>query len=794
MVNRVLLRKLWRDLIHRKGAILALLAIMTVGAGVYILMASVYRDLDGARARYYRNQRLADFYVDLKRAPEWVVNEAASLPNVRAVRGRVYLGVLIDLPDLDEPITGTAISMPVEHLPVINDVLMRTGTWFSHEDADEVILNNSFAEANRLRPGNRIKVMLLDKQHNLLVVGTAQSPEFVYLMPADGGIAPDPERFGVMYMPERFLQESCDLDGAYNQLIGQVYDNSDTAVDNTLVLIEDRLDAYGVTNTTPARHQASFKFLQDELTGLKVTSTVMPCIFLGVAALVLNVLMGRIVAQQRTAIGTLMAVGYSSGAIMRHYLAFGGLVGLLGGLAGLAFGVWLQGPYDRLFQQFYMLPDIEPHVYPHILVIGIGVSVVFAIAGTVKGVSAAAKLEPAEAMRPPPPEKGGTVLPERIPAFWNRLPFRWKMIMRAVFRNPFRSSVSIFASMVSTALVLTALTMMDSLDYIMRYEFESVSHQDFTVTLRDPRGRRGPAEIGRMPSVAATESQLAVVCDISNGPYSRRLGVTGIPPGNRLYTPLDAQGRPIVIPDQGLVLVRKVAEILNVQPGDMVRLRPLIARRQEVTAPIVGVVDTFLGLGAYADITYLSRLIGEDRSANIVLGQVYRGSSSTPFVTKLKERPTVVGISRRVRAFTQLEETFGKMMGAMIGVMVLFAGLIAFGSVLNAALVSLSERKREVGTLRVLGYSPFESARIFSGESFLLNGVGTLVGLVAGIGLIHLLALAYDTELYRWPVVVYPSRLAQSLAIMTALITVAQLIIYRLIRKLDWLSALQVKE
>jgi len=745
MVNRVLLRKLWRDLIHRKGAILALLAIMMVGAGVYILMASVYRDLDGARARYYRNQRLADFYVDLKRAPEWIVDEVVSMPNVRSVRGRVYFGMLIDLPDLNEPITGTAISMPVEPVPVINDILMRSGTWFSHEDAGEVILNESFANANGLRPGSRIKVVLLDKQHDLLVVGTAQSPEFVYLMPAGGGLAPDPARFGVMYMPERFLQESCDLDGAYNQLVGQVYDNSDTAVDNTLLLIEDRLDMYGITNTIPARHQPSFKFLKDELTGLKVTSTVMPCIFLGVAALVLNVLMGRMVIQQRTTIGTLMAIGYSSGAIMRHYLTFGGVVGLLGGLAGLAFGMWLQGPYDRLFGRFYTLPNIEPHVYPHILVIGIGVSVVFAVIGTVKGVRLAAKLEPAEAMRPPPPEKGGTVLPERLPAFWNRLPFRWKMIMRAVFRNPFRSSVSIFASMISTALVIAALSMVDSLDHLMRYEFESVSHQDFTVTLRDPRGRQGPPEVKGLPSVAATEPQLAVVCDISNGPYSRRLAVTGIPPGNRLYTPLDDQGRPIVIPDQGLVLVRKVAEI-------------------------------------------------EDRSANIVLGQVYPGSSSAQFVMKLKERPTVIGISHRIRAFTQLEETFGKIMGRMISVMVLFAGLIAFGSVLNAALVSLSERKRDIGTLRVLGYSPLESAWIFSGESFLLNGFGALVGLVAGIGLMHLLALAYNTELYRWPVVIYPSRLVQSLVIMTALITVAQLIIYRLIRKLDWLTALKIKE
>lgn len=794
MVNRLLLRKLWRDLWHRKGALLALLLIVMIGVGVYVSMAGVYRDLDGSRSRYYRAQRIADFYVDLKRAPEWVTDQVAAMPNVRAVRGRVYFGVLVDLPRLDEPITGTAISMPVEPIPVLNDILMRSGTWFSHEDAEEVILNEAFARENGLHPGSRIKVMLMDKQHDLLVVGTAMSPEFVYLISAAGGLAPDPARFGVMYMPERFLQESCDLAGAYNQFIGLVHDDSDVVVDNTLKLIEDSLDAYGVTNTTPARDQASIRFLHDELRGLKINSTVMPAIFLAVAALVLNVLIGRMVVQQRTVIGTLMALGYSSGSIMRHYLSFGAIIGTLGGIAGIGLGRYLQTVFVNMYRTFFALPEINAHFYPEVLASGMGISVLFAIAGTIRGVRVAAALQPAEAMRPPPPEKGVHVLPERIPPLWRRLPFRWKMITRAVFRNPFRSAVSILACSVSTALVFTAVSMMATLDYMMSYEFEKVSHQDFTVALREPQGRRGPPEIESLPATSFTEPQLVVVCDISNGPYRRRLGVTGLPSDNRLYTPLDKEGRPIDIPPAGLVLAKKVAELLNVEPGDNVRLRPLIARRQEVTAPVVGIVDTFFGLSAYADINYLSRLLGEEWSANLILGRSFPGSSKTPFLTKLKERPTVVGISERTRALTQLDEVFGEMMGTSMGIMVLFAGLIAFGSVLNAALVSLSERRREVGTLRVVGYSALDTTRIFSGESYLLNIAGIVTGLVGGIGLFHLIARAYDTELYRWPVIVYPSRMFVTAVLMIVFISVAQLIIYRIIRNMDWLSVLKIKE
>ena len=794
MVNRVLVRKLLRDMVARKGALLALVVIVTIGVGIYVAMAAVYRDLFDARRRYYTQYQLADFSVDLKRAPAWAVDVVAGLPNVRAARGRVHLGVRIDLEGVAEPITGVAISMPDQPTPVLNGILLRTGTWFADGQDRQVILDDAFAQANRLVPGSRIRVMLLDKEHDLLVVGTAMSPEFVYVLPPGGGLAPDPARHGILYMPERFLQESCDLDGAFNQIIGLAHDSSRVALDNTLRLIEERLDPYGVANSTPIQEQPSARFLADELTGLKVSARTLPALFLLVAALVLNVLMGRLVLQQRTVIGTLKALGYSSGSITRHYLGFGLTIGAIGGLTGMAFALWLQEAFLGMYRQFYRMPGIEAHLYPDIFATGFLISVAFSMAGTLKGVHHAAGLTPAEAMRPPPPEKGGRVLPERIPCLWRPLPFRWKMVLRAVFRNPFRSSVSMFAGVISTALVVATMGSLDALDYLMHYEFARVSHQDISVSLRDPRGVDALSEFGAMPSVATAEPQLALVCDLSNGPRRKRVGITGLARGNRLCTPLDAAGNPIVAPDEGLVLSRKLAEIIGVQPGDTVRLRPLIGRREVVEAVVVGTVDSFLGLSGYADIGYLSRLLGESWAANVVLATSFRGASLPPLFEALKECPSVVGVGERARSFTQLDETMGEVMGQSIAVTVLFAGLVAFGSVLNAALVSLNERQREVGTLRVLGYTPWQVGTIFSGESLLLNGAGILLGLAAGVGLAHLLSMAYDTELYRFPVVIKPATLAISAALMAAFVLVAQVIVHRLIHKLPWLDVMKIKE
>lgn len=793
-MNAPLTRKLIRDLWAHKGALIALIVIATIGVSVYVGMATVYIDLEGSRDRYYRDYRIADFTVDLKRVPEWAVDQAATMPNVRAVRGRVSISVMIELLGVDEPIGGRAISMPLDRRPVLNDLLLKSGTWFSDENADEVILNEAFARENGLRPGSRIKVMLLDKQHDLLVVGAAMSPEFVYLMPEGGGLAPDPARFGVMYLPERFLQESCNLEGAWNQIVGLAHDASRGAIDNMLTLFEDRFDAYGVAAVSPIQEQTSARFLQDELTGLKVSTTVLPAIFLGVAALALNVLMGRLVAQQRPVIGTLRALGYSRLDISKHYLAFGVSVGGIGGLCGAAMGLWLQSVYVALYQTFYALPDIVAHFYPSKLAIGMAISVACAVVGTVKGVWSASRLEPAEAMRPPPPEKGGRILLERVRPLWTRLSFRSKMMLRSIFRNPYRSGVGFFASFISTSLIVSTLCLVDAMDYLMSYEFERVSHQDVTVSLRDPKGIRAVSELMAAPSVVDVEAQLGVGCDLSRGPRSKRVGVIGLPRGNHLYTPLDGDGEPIVIPEEGLVLTTKLAEILDAKAGDTVRFRPLIAERREVDAVVATVVESFLGLSAYADQRYLSRLLGEEWVAGSLLFRSYRRGTTPELLSEVKRRPSIIGIGERLRSFTQMEDTFGNTMGIMISVMVLFSGLIAFGSMLNTAIVSLSERQRDVGSLRVIGYTPEQVAWIFSGESFLINGAGVLIGLLGGVGMTHLLSMAYNTELYRFPAIVYPSRLVEGVVIMAAFIVLAQLIAYVMLRRMDWLESLKIKE
>ena len=794
MVTSVLLKKLRRDLLSRAGALGALLVIVAIGVGSFVSMASVHRDLEAARNIYYREQRVGDFTIDLKRAPAWAVAEAAGLPGVKRAHGRIDLEVRTLVGDDPQPISGRAISLPVPRRPVVNDVLLMRGTWFSEPDAREVILNDAFAAAHGLVPGARLRVLLLDREYDLLVVGTAMSPEFVYLIPSSGGFAPDPARFAVMYLPERFLAAASDMEGGWNQLVGQVHDRERGSILAMLDSIERHLDPYGVTRSVPYFDQPSIRFLADELVGLRTSATVMPLLFLLVATLVLNVLMGRLVAQQRGIIGTLKALGHGSGAIARHYAGYGVAVGIAGGGLGVAFGLWMQRVLLDVYRTLYALPGIEAHPHLDFLLFGLVVSVLFAVLGTWRGLRHATRLTPAAAMHPPAPERGGRILLERLPLLWRPLPFRAKMVLRTVFRNPFRSGVSVVGSVIATALIVASLANWDSLRFVISHEFTRVAHEDLNIALRDPIGLEGGREVADLSSITYVEPQLAVPADLTHGPRVKQVVVTGLATPHALHTPLDSDGHPLAIPEEGLVLTRKLAEVLAVRAGGVVRLRPLIGERRAVAAPVVAVVDTYLNLGAYADLRYLSRLLGEEPVANTLLCTTDVGDATPTLLEELDRRPAVLGLGTRRRSLERIEESFGNTMGVMIGILVLFAGLIAFGSVLNAALVSVNERRREVGTLRVIGYSTRQVASIFAGESALLNGVGIALGLVAGVGLTHLLARAYSTELYRFPALLHPVRFLHSTLLMVLFVGAAQLLVGWVIRRLPWLAVLNVKE
>lgn len=791
--SRVLLRKVGRDLRARRVALIALVMIMAIGIAGMVGFASTHQDLSDAKSRYFAENRMGDFWVDVKRAPAWVADELRAMPDVADIQGRVKLRVVIDLPGVDDIVSGEAISMPSPRRPIMNDVVLQTGQWFSGPGADEVLVTDAFARANNLVPGNRLKVTLLDEQRDMLLVGTVMAPEFIYLIPPNGSLAPDPARYTAIYFEESFLQEAGDLDGAYNQFLGTLVDKTDEAArDRTLAVLRERLDEYGAVQARPMKDQFSTSFINNELETLRRTSFITPVVFLLVASMVLNIMLERLVAQQRLVIGTLKAIGFSRARIVGHYLTYGVVIGLVGGVVGAVMAEGVHFGMISLYATVFEFPGIRMTMHPRLYLTGLGISTVVACLGTLQGVRHAVGLQPAEAMRPAPPERAHRTPFEVFPAVWRWYSFRWKMIWRSIFRNPVRSGVSIATAVLAAMLVFGALCMRDAMIKLSRHELTKVSHQDMTIQLRDPRGLGYDSE--ERLRVGFTEAQLSIPADLINGAHKRTTSITGLPPGNRLYTPLGSDDKPLTIPPVGLLLSKKLAQILDVRPGDSILLQPLIGERRRVQAPVVAVVDSYVGLLAYADIRYLSRLVGEDYVSNSILTMPITGAPDRDLLDHLKDTRDVTGVMKRQEAVDQFDAAFNKANLVIISIFVIFAMLIGFGGVLNSTLVSLSERVREVATLRTLGFSSGQIAAIFAGESMVLYGIGSFAGLYAGVLYVRFLSVAYSSELFRFPIVMRPQRFIETILLMALSILAAQIIVWVMVRRLDWLEALKVRE
>ena len=330
-------RKLLRQLRSSWGLILAITSIIAVGVTCFGSMASCYWNLNEAMSRYYAQCRMADFSIELKKVPLAELGQIADLPGVVEIRPRIQFNATVDLDGVTKPLNGQVLSLPERRESVINDIVLKRGSYFTDRRENEVIVNEAFALRHNLGPGQWIHLVLNNRRQELFIVGTAISSEFVYLL-GPGAIVPDPEHFGIFYLKQKYAEDVFDFDGAANQVLGLLSPEKRDQPDLVLRRAEQLLAPYGVFTATPRSDQPSHQFLSLEIKGLRNFAVVMPSIFLGVAAVVLNVLLSRLAEQQRTVIGTLKALGYTDAQVFGHFLKFGVVIGLMGGAAGIAGG------------------------------------------------------------------------------------------------------------------------------------------------------------------------------------------------------------------------------------------------------------------------------------------------------------------------------------------------------------------------------------------------------------------------------------------------------------------------
>jgi putative ABC transport system permease protein len=784
----ILRRKLLRESLLLKGQVATIALVVACGITSFIALRATWRSLEWSRDAYYDRCRFAHVFARLERAPESVGRRLEAIPGVSVIETRISQEVTVPLAGLPRPAYGRILSLPPSGTPAVNGIVLRQGRT-PERGRDEVVLLEAFATSNAIAVGARVPVVLNGKLRQLPVVGLAQSPEYVYAI-RPGSMSDDPQRFAVLWMERTVLAAAFDLDGAFNDVSLRLEPGaSEPAV---LAAVERILEPHGGAGAIARRNQISNHILTGELAQLGSLAGMVPIVFLGVTAFLVNMVLGRLIAIQRTDIAALKAVGYSNREVGAHYLGLVGMVMVPGAIVGLLGGWGLGDALVDLYGHFFRFPVLSLRITPGLALAAIGASGGSAVVGALLAVRAAVRLPPAEAMRPPAPARYRRTLIERLGLGALAGP-AGMMVLREITRRPLRTVMSSLGIAGAIALVVLGRFGMDSLDHYLEQTVRREQRQDLAVVFSHPRPLRAIGELQQRPGVRLAEPLRSVPIRVRHGHRWRDTVLLGVSPASELRRLVDRHGPDVTLPPEGLLVSAKLAEVLDLKVGD----RPVIERREgdrRAVQPVVtGLLDDAVGLQIYATDQVVARLGRDEGTVTTALVSV-DPLGRAELEEQLRRSPFVIDVTDLDADIGRLRVMNESAMNVWSLVAVTLGAAVIFGVVYNNARIALAARSRELASLRVLGFSRREISRV------LLSGLAIEVGLALPLGVLlgrwwaGFFMSTVDAEVFRWSAFIAPPTYAGALLVAVIAAAISALWVRRSLDRLDLVSVLKTRE
>lgn len=780
--------KLFRDFKRLWPQALAISLVIAGGVASLVLSVGSFRSLEETRSVYYEQYRFADVFASVARAPRSLLADIKAIPGVGMAEGRIGKLALLDIPRVSEPATGLFISLP-QAGPTLNLPYLKSGRLPDPNADSEVIVSDGFAVAHGFAAGDSFSALLNGKRRQVTIVGTALSPEFVYAI-GPGDRMPDEWRFAIVWMPERALAAAYGLSGAFSQVSLKLLPNSSEL--DARKRLDALLEPFGGTASYGRKDQTSHAFLDHALDMLRSMSSTLPPIFLLVTAFLVNLVLSRLIALEREQIGLLKAVGYGNGAIAGHYAKFVSGIAALGIVIGSLVGTWGGEYVTQLFGQYYKFPFLVFAQSPDLYALGAVLSLAAAAFGAYRAIAGAVRLPPAVAMQPPAPPRYGHVLPSGIPLLrWISQPVM--MTLRGLARRPMRTTLTILGIGAATGILIVSLFTGDAINQLVDVTYFMADRQDATIGLVAKQNADVAREVARLPGVLTAEPVRDVPARIRFGSIERRIAISARSPEADLSRIIDTDLQNVVLPESGLAVSAYLADVLGAQVGDTVELDLLEGRQRTVSLQISALVEDYFGIRAMMDARALAQLMRESPKATAINVSVDEGQIAGLFQA-IKGIPMVAGIALQSTALANFRKSLAITITTMATIYTTLGAIIAFGIVYNSARISLSERARELASLRVLGFTQWEVIRILLLELALITVVAQPFGWAFGFGLSAVMRGRLAGELMRVPMVIQNLTFSIASAIIVVAAAASALIVARRIASFDLIAVLKTRD
>lgn len=781
-------RKLLRDFIRLWAQGLAIALVLAAGVTVIIMSVGMSRALNESREAYYAQNRFADLFASARRAPDSLLSDIRNIPGVMEVDAQVRQYATLDIPDRAKPATGLLLSYDPSEPPALNIPILRSGNW--PERMGEVVINEPFAKANSFRPGDTFAVNLNGRKREVQITGTALSPEFIYTI-GPGALMPQNETFGILWLPGEVLDATFNMEGAFNDVSLALLPGAN-AVD-VADAVDGLLEPYGGRDAVGRSEQQSNAFLDAEIQQLEVLAYVLPPVFLGISVFLVNMVVGRIVFLERSEIGLMKAIGYSSWDICLHYLMLAGLIALVGILIGVIAGSWLAQSMAALYAQYYDFPFLVFGVPASIYALSALLALAATSAGALRSAVKAASLAPAIAMSPPAPPNFRRSIFDRVAAAL-RLSQPSRMILRSLSRWPLRAATTLVGVALAVSTLVASSFFPDAMDDIIDKGFYQSNRQDVLLLFDPDVPQSALSEVRALPGVLQAEPQQYHAAVLRHEHFEKRVSVTTVGGASDLARVVDDVGRAVKPDGTGFLISDRLAGALNVGVGDTITTSFESGMRETFEIPVSGVVTQYFGLGAYISHDHLNALFRQSprmSTANVTLANPF---DPADFDGRITDLPAVMGTIDMTQNRMSFVETISQNILVVTTIYAILGSIITVGVCYNAARIQLSERARELASLRILGFSKFDVGKVLVGEVMILVILAQPLGWWFGTEVARWMTEGFSSDLYAIPLVLEPSTYARSSLIVLTAAVISTLNVARRLGRLDLISVMKTRE
>lgn len=494
-----------------------------------------------------------------------------------------------------------------------------------------------------------------------------------------------------------------------------------------------------------------FSSFIDSINSMNNIATLFPIIFYLVAILISSTSMSRMVEEERGDIGTLKALGYSNLRIINKYIAYSLLSTVLGGIIGMFIGfILIPTVVWENYSIIYYLPEFYPKLRFSYGILGTVIAVICITGSTVHSAYKELKDEPSTLMRPKAPKMGKKVILEKIPFIWKRLNFSSKTTVRNVFRYKKRALMTIIGISGCTALILAGFGLRDSIKDIAEYQYGRVFEYDLVVSLNkeDEELVNLVKDSDIVESVSLTDSLSGSISAEGIKRDTSIIVVENTEDFKNIANLRDIDsGNIIDLSNEGVLISDKLASLLEIEKGENITLTD--SDNNEFEYKVLGIVENYIGHYVYIN-KDLYESKENDFNINTLFIKYKEGNNDNEaFEEMLLDDNSVTSITVVENSLEHVRDLL-KSLDLVVMILIVSSALLAFVVLYNLANVNISERVREIATLKVLGFYDKEVDNYINRESIILTCIGIAIGLIAGVFLTGFVISTCETENMRF--------------------------------------------